>query len=152
MTVPTSPTTEGRRRSARAGFTLLELSLTLAILGLIAAIALPRVFPVRSTTDLRIRAYQVAAVLRADRNAAVRRGQPLATAVEAHAVRSGATGGLVTLPDDVTVRVDGAQTAVGFWPDGRTTGGRIVLARGTAAYGVLVDPATGAVTVGETRP
>ncbi len=154
MTGPTSPTSERRRSGRRAGFTLLELSLTLTILGLIAALALPRVFPMRTTTDLRVRAYQITAVLRADRNAAIRRGEPVVTTVDAAArtVRSGATGGLIALPDDLALGLVGAPgTGIGFAPSGRTTGGLVTVTREGAGYGVRVDAATGAVTMAEVR-
>ncbi len=152
MTVPTSPTSE--RRPRRAGFTLLELSLTLTILGLVAALALPRVFPMRTTTDLRVRAYQITAVLRADRNAALRRGEVVTTTVDApgRTVRSGATGGIVAMPDDLTLGLLGTPgTGIAFAPDGRTTGGLVTLVRDGAGYGVKVDPSTGAVTMAEVR-
>ena len=150
MRGPTSPTSE---RPAGAGFTLLELSLTLAVIGLIAALALPRVMPVRSTTDLRIRAYQVTALLRADRNAVARLGRPITTAVDLadRRLRSGHTGGLLVLPDDIKMGLDGGRGGLRFEPDGRSSGGLVVLARGPAAYGVRVDAVTGTVDVVEVR-
>jgi general secretion pathway protein H len=153
MTGPTSRTSE-RRRDARGGFTLLELSLALAIFGLIAALALPRMMPVQSTTDLKMRAWQVAALLRADRNAALRNGRQVLTAVDAgsNAVRSGATGGILRLPDGVALRLDGGFAgAVRFGPDGRSSGGTVFLTRGDAGYGVRVHPATGTVDLAEVR-
>lgn len=153
MTGPTSPTSD-RRRDGRGGFTLLELSLALAILGLIAALSLPRIMPVQSTSDLKMRAWQVAALLRADRNAALRNGRQVLTTIDAggNVVRSGATGGILRLPDGVVLQLTGGFAgAVRFGPDGRSSGGAVLLTRGAAGYGVRVNPATGTVDLAEVR-
>jgi general secretion pathway protein H len=158
MTGRTSPTNEicdGQRGGARAGFTLLELTLALAILSLIAALALPRAMPVQSTTDLRVRAWQVTAVLRADRNAALRNGTAVTTVIDTASgrIRSGATGNDLMMPDSVALRFSGgAGGGIRFLPDGRSTGGLVVLARGAAGYGVRVNPATGAVDLTAVKP
>lgn len=158
MTVPTSPTSSARPASVRhprAGFTLVEVSLSLAIFGLLAALALPSVMPARSTTDLRIRAYQIAAVMRADRNAAARAGREMVTVIDAggHLVRSGATGGEIPIPEHLTLRLEGTVgTAIRFAPDGRSSGGAVHLSRDETAYVVRADAFTGAVTIRKGEP
>src|SRR5258708_26236979 len=85
------------------GFTLLEMVCVLAIIGLLAAVLLPS-FP-RQASRSRLEAYAIeaAAILKADRNAAIRNRFEVTTQVDAgsRSVRSGATGETVRVPDDV---------------------------------------------------
>ena len=59
---------------AERGFTLLEMVCVLALIALMAAVLLP--FIPRNTSRSRLQAYalQAASLLKADRNAAIRRG------------------------------------------------------------------------------
>src|SRR5580704_910985 len=85
------------------GFTLIEMVCVLAIVGILAAILLPRV--PQQTSRLRLQAYAVemASVLKADRTMAIRRHRQISATVDAtsRAVRSGATGEIVRMPEDV---------------------------------------------------
>lgn len=87
------------------GFALIEILCVLAIIGLLAAIILPAV--PRTTTRAKLESYAVetAALLKADRNAALRRQTRVTTTVdaEARAIRSGVTGQIIRLPRDVVV-------------------------------------------------
>ena len=100
---PTSPA--GRNDLKEAGFTLLEVVCVIAILAILAAMVMPAL--PRGTSRTRLEAYAVdmAALLKADRQAAVRRQTKIATDVNATSrlVRSGATGRIVRVPDDVRV-------------------------------------------------
>jgi general secretion pathway protein H len=86
-----------------AGFTLLEMVCVLAIVGLLAAVLLPAI--PRQTSRSRLEAYAIeaATLLKADRNAAIRRRLEVATRVDAAArsVRSGASGQTLRVPVDV---------------------------------------------------
>ena len=55
-----------------AGFALYELILALAIISLVAAVVFPRVVRAPGAADLRANAQEIAALLRTDRNAALR--------------------------------------------------------------------------------
>src|ERR1700752_5099670 len=70
-------------RSAEAGFTLVEMLCVVAILAILAAIAVPAL--PRNTSRARLESYAVAtaALLKADRNAALRRNSEVATQVDA---------------------------------------------------------------------
>ena len=157
MTAPTSATSDPGRRSAagrrdrRAGFTLLESVLALALIGLISALALPWALPDRSTAALRMKAFEIAALLRADRNAALRSGRPVATAIELEARRiaSGASGAVIVLPESFDLRLEsGRPNGFEFLPDGRASGGELTLARRQAALAIRVNRLTAAVEIG----
>jgi general secretion pathway protein H len=148
MTGPTSPTSD--RRDRRGGFTLVELMMALAIMALIAALALPRVYPSGGATAGRATAYAVASALRGDRSEALRSGQPVTTRIDARAgvITAGSSGVAVTVPRDfeaTTRAIEGE--GVTFRPDGSSTGGAIVLKRGETAYSILVAPLTAGVQI-----
>ena len=139
------------------GFALIEILCVLAIIGLLAAIILPAI--PRTTTRARLESYAVemAALLKADRNTALRRQIRVATQVdaEARAIRSGVTGRIVRMPNDVTMQAmlasRCADRAVGrsieFFPSGMSCGGVIALARPGMGYEVRVNWLTGGVEI-----
>ena len=139
------------------GFALIEILCVLAIIGLLAAIILPAI--PRTTTRARLESYAVetAALLKADRNAALRRQVRVATEVdaEARAVRSGVTGRIIRLPNDVTVQAVLASRcanrpaghSIDFFPSGMSCGGVIALARPGMGYEVRVNWLTGGVEI-----
>jgi general secretion pathway protein H len=139
------------------GFALIEILCVLAIIGLLAAIILPAI--PRSTTRSKLESYavEIAALLKADRNAALRREVRVTTQVdaEARAIRSGVTGRIIRLPRDVVVQatlaVRCADRATGrsidFFPSGMSCGGSIALARAGMGYEVRVNWLTGGVDI-----
>src|SRR6516165_7002141 len=106
-------------RAGEDGFTLLETVCVLAIVAMLAAVVLPAIPRGTSRAGLEAYALETATLLQTDRNAAIRRHQQVATAVDAvgRSVRSGATGRIVRLPDDGALQCDltGAlQSAAGL--------------------------------------
>ena len=95
------------RKTSRAGnadgFTLLELVCVLAIVSILAAIVIPALPYGTSRARLESFAIETAAMLKADRNAAIRNRVQIVTEVDAPSrlVRSGATGRVIRVPDDV---------------------------------------------------
>ena len=139
------------------GFTLIEVICVLAIVALLAALALPRLNP--GTTPAQVDAYavRIAALLKADRFAAMRAGRPVVTALSASSrwVKSGAGLGLVQLPADIDLdatladRCAGVKTqrVIAFFPSGMSCGGVIALARPGASVEILVNWLTGVVEI-----
>jgi general secretion pathway protein H len=139
------------------GFALIEILCVLAIIGLLAAIILPAVPLATSRARLESYAVETAALLKADRNAALRRQVQVTTQVDAAArsIRSGVTGRSVRLPADVTLQAmlasrcanRSAGQSIDFFPSGMSCGGVIALARPGVGYEVRVNWLTGGVEI-----
>jgi general secretion pathway protein H len=154
--VPTSLVGRGDI-AAEEGFSLLEIVCVVAILAILAAIIVPGL--PRGTSRARMESYaiEVAALLKADRNAAMRRRTQVATQVDAmsRSVRSGATGRAIRVPDDVAFDAllaarcnqRPAGSAIQFFSSGMSCGGAIALTRLGVGYEVRVNWLTGGVEV-----
>ncbi len=141
----------------KSGFTLLETVCVLAIIALLLATALPA-FP-RKTSRPMLEAYalQTAALLKADRSAAIRRGDTVATELNpaTRVIRSGASGRLLKLPEDIGFRAiladqcgtRAAGTAIQFLPSGMSCGGTIYLSRPGITLEVRITWLTGGVEI-----
>ncbi len=139
-----------------AGFALYELILALTVLGLVAGIVFPRVIRPPGPTELRAKALEIAALLRSDRNAALRQQREIVSRVDLtrNAVVSGAAGYAVEMPRGVAtelvqssreVRSEGG--GIRFRPDGRSSGGVLSIRRGDIGYQVSVNWLTSGVSV-----
>ncbi len=103
-------------RHRMTGFTLIEMLVTLAVAGLIAGIAFPRVQNSMTAMEFRQGAGQVVEGLRTARAEAIRTGEPVVLALEGRALVIGA-GDPVALPASVVVTT-GQDAPVTFYPDG----------------------------------
>lgn len=140
-----------------AGFTLIEVVCVLAIVALLAALVLPT-FP-RSTSQPRLAGYavDVAALLKGDRNAAIRNHTMVSTFLDAdrHTVRSGYRAAVISIPADVAFNALLAQhcadrivgSTIDFFPSGGSCGGVIALSRQGVGYQIRVNWLTGGVEV-----
>ena len=154
---PTSRALRAEGRVRARGFALIEILCVLAIIGLLAAIILPAI--PRATTRAKLESYavQTAALLKADRNAALRRQIQVTTQVDAasRSIRSGVTGQIIRLPDDVTLNAmlasrcadRNAGRSIDFFPSGMSCGGVLALARPGMGYEVRVNWLTGGVDI-----
>lgn len=145
------------RTGSEAGFTLLEMVCALAIVGLMAAVLLPAIPRQTSRTRLEAYAIETAALLKADRNAAIRRRLDVTTQVDApsRSLRSGASGQTVHVPEDVRFETllprncdnRPVVASISFFASGMSCGGVIVLARLDAGYEIRVNWLTGRIEV-----
>ena len=144
-------------RPAESGFTLLEMICVLAIIAMLVAVVLPAFPRGTSRTALEAYALQTAALLKGDRNAAIRAGGVVETELSAVAktIRSGASGRVVQLPRDVTLNAILADqcggrasgTAIQFLPSGMSCGGTIFLNRPGVGFEVRITWLTGGIEV-----
>lgn len=140
-----------------AGFTLIEAVAVIAIVSMLAALALPAIPHATSRSRLEAYALRVAALLKADRVAALRRRTRVDTVLSkfSRSVTSGAGAGVLRLPPDVAFdalvaeNCDGRSNgeAIAFLPNGMSCGGTVVLARPGVAFHVRVNWFTGGVDV-----
>jgi general secretion pathway protein H len=139
------------------GFTLLEMVCVLAIIALLAAVLLPIIPHETSRSRLQAYALQAAALLKADRNAAIRNQTSVATVVdaEARAIRSGSSQTIIRVPNDVrfdallpqTCRERTALSTISFFANGTSCGGVIALSRLSSGYEVRVNWLTGGIEI-----
>ena len=146
-----------RQRALTAGFTLLEIVAVGAIVAMLAAILLP-LMP-RATSRQRLAAFAVeaAALLKADRTAAVRRNVQVNAQIDApgRLIRSGSTGRVLQIPADVSVQAmlpltcneRPARSTISFFATGMSCGGTIVLSRLGTGFEVRVNWLTGGIEV-----
>jgi general secretion pathway protein H len=144
-------------RVSEHGFTLLEMVCVLALIAMMAAVLLPLI--PRQTSRARLQAYalQAAAVLKEDRNAAIRQGTGVATLVDAGSrlIRSGATAAFIRIPEDVRFEAllprscnhREALSTINFFASGMSCGGAIALTRLDVGYEVRVNWLTGRIEI-----
>jgi general secretion pathway protein H len=142
------------------GFTLIEVIVTLAILGLALALVVGFKPPWSSGLGLKGTAAELASGLRLARSEAIVSNRPVTfdLDVPGHIYRVG-RGAERRLPANLSVELltivgESRGASVGdirFNPDGSSTGGRIALADGKRRVAVGVDWLTGRVSVADVR-
>jgi general secretion pathway protein H len=149
-------TTADRRR---AGFTLLELLVVLAVIALVMAIAAPRLVTPSSLAAKENAARHLAAALRDTRAIAVARNAEIDLTVDVAERRYRIAGGAwqsldgslrLALYTAQSQLVDETQGAIRFFPDGSSSGGHLDVSQpddGDEAVRVRVDWLTGTVDV-----
>lgn len=144
-------------RAGEAGFTLLEMVCVLAILGLTAAILLPRLPRETSRSRLEAFAIEAASLLKSDRTTAIRHRTEITTEIDAAArvMRSGSTGRTVHVPDDVVFdsvlprrcNQRPVISTITFFATGMSCGGVIALTRFGTGFEIRVNWLTGNVEI-----
>jgi general secretion pathway protein H len=134
----------------RAGFTLIEMIVVLAVLGLAAMLVVGRVSGHSQGLEARAQALRIADTLRLARARAIAGDRPVAVALSADRRRMVMAGGSVdetVAPFPLLVSAPGGAASIVFVPDGSATGGRIVVSAPGAAWHVDVAAHTGRVAV-----
>ncbi len=142
------------------GFTLLELLIVLALIGLVGAALLSGAQPTSPSTAARVAAGELASALRLARAEAIAKDRPvgLVLDVASRRYRVG-TNPVRALPGMLQLTLltakgdirSGTEGRIRFNPDGSSTGGRIDIAGGQRKLSVRVDWLTGRVTLVDKR-
>jgi len=139
------------------GFTLIELVVVLAILGLAYALVPPLFSGARATAELKGATRQLAAGLRQARNyAVVRRTEAVFTLdVETRGFSVSGDARTYSLPRQLQLKLVTAErevindkiASIRFYADGSSNGGRITLGSGERSFDVDVNWLTGRVAI-----
>lgn len=155
MTLPTDRGTPAARPVAQAGFTLIEIVVVLAVLGLMVGLILYRGAPRSPVLDLRAATGDVARTLRVARSRAIASNRRVVVLFDMGRRDISVDGASPRpMPDKLGMSVvgqaaGGARAAsISFAPDGSSSGGRIDLAEGERRARIGVDWLTGRVSVG----
>ena len=136
------------------GFTLLELLVVLAVISLVAAVSLP--YLRFGGIDARTAAQDLSAELGLARARALATRHPANLVIDANARRFGLEGALDhDIPKGLTLtwtlpsgQVEGGRGAITFFPDGGSTGGRLLLSGRGKDAAIEIDWLAGSIRRG----
>jgi general secretion pathway protein H len=144
---------------AEHGFTLVEMLVVLAILAIVLGISIPYSFHSREKTAVDAASRRIAAMLRQAQSLAMAENGDVAIFlnVEKGTVAFGNAkpveleGSLVISALSVRELSLAPNAAYRFFPDGGSTGGRIVIAKGGISREIAVNWLTGAIVVSDVK-
>jgi general secretion pathway protein H len=143
------------RAADAAGFTLIELMIVIAVIGLALALVSTRSTPVGPATHARAAAQAISGALRAARGEAISTNQGVAFTLDVtnRSYRWG-RGGPEGLPADIGLSLLTSQDQTGrgvgqirFYPDGSSSGGRVTIDGAGIVWWVGVDWLSGRVSL-----
>lgn len=122
---------------------MLDVVLALVLLGLLASLGLPLVRTQTGATALRSKAFDIVALLRMERNAAIASGRPTTVLVDAGRIRSARTTREIVLPATMALTLSPARLAgIRFFPDGRATASALALTSGGNGMRIAISGPT----------
>jgi general secretion pathway protein H len=141
-------------KAGSRGFTLLELLVVLAVVSLLAGVTLP--YLRFGGVDARTAAQDMAAELSLARARALATHRPADLVIDGVSRRFGLDGALDhDLPKGLTLtwalptgQVDGKRAAITFFPDGGSTGGRLVFSGRGRDAAIEIDWLAGSIRRG----
>jgi general secretion pathway protein H len=138
----------GLNQRAQTGFTLLEMIVVLAILGLALGLVISRGPMHSARLDADVAARELTAALRLARGRAIAEDRPVAVALAANSYLVDGSA-VHRVPVDVTLA---GNAAIRFAPDGSSSGGTIVVQAAASRVTIGVDWLTGRVGAQGLRP
>lgn len=152
-----SPASAARYRPG--GFTLVELLVVLAVAGLMLAVVPPLVGSAMPGVELKAAARRTAGALRLTREVAIAAGRDAAWIIDVDNNRYRIEGDHRhgNLPSGIDIELVAAEDemqsesvgGIRFFPDGSSTGGRVILKRGDGGYQVGVNWLTGRILIAQ---
>lgn len=145
---------------AERGFTLVEMLVVLALMSVILAVSLPYARNSGETQRLDAEVRKIAALLTETRVAALSRGTETVANFDLEQRSAEYVGGFrnVSLPEGFGLKVltaakeiEGRIAGIRFFPEGGSTGGRVIVTHGTKERIVAVNWLTGAVVIDDAR-
>jgi general secretion pathway protein H len=139
------------------GFTLIELLVVMALAALLIGVVPPLISAAFPGVQLKAAARSTAAGLRLAREEAIRGGHDVAFLLDVEGRRYQVEGGrAVSLPSGLDLKLEAAKSemrddqvgGVRFYPDGSSTGGRVLVSRNGHGYQVGVTWLTGRIAIG----
>jgi general secretion pathway protein H len=129
--------------------------LALAILSLIAALGLPFLRRGSGASALRLKTFEITALLRSERNRALRSGQTSTIVIDSKAgtIRSTVSFQRVDVTPDIAMQLAPAGLAgVQFYPDGRASAAQLTIGAGKFISVIDVNALTATVNSAEESP
>lgn len=131
-----------RDRRDSSGFTLVEVMIVLAILGLVATLALPLLARRTPTASLASAAEEVRAALAAARSAAIAEDREVSFSAATDGYRVDGEPHRFPPGADLSLQVRGGAR-IAFFPSGGSSGGRVILHSASARREIEIEAITG---------
>jgi len=138
-----------------SGFTLIEMMVVLAIIGLVLGLIVPNIGRGAGHYALVATARDIAATLRLTRERAISTNRPIRFVAatdtfgssEDKKLRHVPWGIALTISDRVQLGSGNSTDRIQFFPDGSSSGGAVEVIDGAARYAVVVDWISGNVSI-----